>query len=159
MAWALVMAHRQWVGRGDLSERYLDHARRQIDRIWQFQVDHESVPFLFMPGDEWRPDVFNPSYFAPKISIGSSEKISGNGGGWRAVVVRGYDTVAKSLNATSANADNGLVPAWCDAWGRPVEAFPGAETNYQTDSARLPDVRLAVEFRLLSRPTRERIPS
>jgi hypothetical protein len=54
------------------------------------------------------------------------------------VIDRGYETVARSLSTENGNADNGLVPAWCDPSGRPVEAFPGAMTNYQTDSARLP---------------------
>jgi endo-1,4-beta-D-glucanase Y len=144
IAWALVMAHRQWRGRGALGESYLDHAKRQIDRIWQFQVDHDAFPHLFKPGDEWRPNVFNPSYFAPNQYRVFGE-ISGNASGWQGVVDRGYDIVQASLNEASGNRDNGLVPAWCDARGTPVEAFPGAETNYQTDSARLP-FRLAQDF-------------
>lgn len=144
IAWALVMAHRQWGGRGALRESYLDHAMRQIDRIWQHEVDHDRFPHLFKPGDEWRPDVFNPSYFAPNQYRVFGE-VSGNVAGWQAVVERGYDVVAASLNAASGNRDNGLVPAWCDTSGVPVEAFPGAETNYQTDSARLP-FRLGQDF-------------
>ena len=144
IAWALVMAHRQWGGRGALRESYLDLARRQIDRIWQYEIDHDTVPFLFKPGDEWRANVFNPSYFAPHQYRLFGE-ISGNRDGWQRVVDRGYQAVAASLNARNGNAENGLVPAWCDADGTPVEAFPGAETNYQTDSARLP-FRIAQDF-------------
>ena len=40
MAWALVMAHRPWGGRGSLSETYLSYAERQIERLWQLEVDH-----------------------------------------------------------------------------------------------------------------------
>ena len=144
IAWALVMAHRQWGGRGALRESYLDHAKRQIERIWQFQVDHGTCPHLFKPGDDWRPNVFNPSYFAPNQYRLFGE-VSGNVSGWQKVVERGYEVVAASLNEASGNRQNGLVPAWCDAHGTPVEAFPGAETNYQTDSARLP-FRLAQDF-------------
>jgi len=54
------------------------------------------------------------------------------------VIDRGYAIIDASLNATNRNRENGLVPAWCDANGQPVEAFPGAMTNYQYDSARLP---------------------
>jgi endo-1,4-beta-D-glucanase Y len=146
IAWALVMAHRQWGGRGALRESYLDAARRQIDRIWEHEVDHEIVPGLFKPGDEWRPDVFNPSYFAPNEYRLFGE-VSGNRAGWAEVVTRGYAIVESSLNAASGNSANGLVPAWCDSRGTPLEAFPGAETNYQTDSARLP-FRMAVDFAL-----------
>ncbi len=150
IAWALVMAHRQWGGRGALSESYIDHAKRQIDRIWQFQVDHAAVPFLFKPGDEWRADVFNPSYFAPNQYRLFGE-VSGNRDGWQRVVDRGYEVVAASLNERNGNRENGLVPAWCDSRGTPVEAFPGAEQNYQTDSARLP-FRIAQDFAYYREP-------
>jgi endo-1,4-beta-D-glucanase Y len=145
IAWALVMAHRQWGGRGALEQSYLDHAKRQIDRIWEYEVDHAGWAGLFLPGDEWRGrNVFNPSYFAPNEYRLFGE-VSGNRDGWLRVVARGYETVEKSLNEASGNHQNGLVPAWCDAEGRPVEAFPGAMTNYQTDSARLP-FRLGQDF-------------
>jgi len=144
MAWALVMAHRQWGGRGAFGESYLAHARRFIERIWQHEVDRDAYPHLFKPGDEWRANVFNPSYFAPNQYRVFGE-VSGNRAGWQRVVDRGYDAVEASLNPASGNQQNGLVPAWCDAAGAPLEAFPGAETNYQTDSARLP-FRLGLDF-------------
>lgn len=145
MAWALVMAHRQWGGRGSLGETYLSHAQRQIDRLWQFEVDHDRHEGMLLPGDEWRgQNVFNPSYFAPNQYRLFGE-VSGNREGFQRVVDRGYEIIFKSLNEESQNAGNGLVPAWCDASGKPVEAFPGAMTNYQTDSARLP-FRLGQDF-------------
>jgi len=138
MAWALVMADRQWGGRGSLRETYLSHAQRQIERIWRFEVDHDQFPGMLLPGDEWRgQNVFNPSYFAPNEYRLFGE-ISGERAGFQRVIDRGYEIVFASLNEASGNHDNGLVPAWCDAAGTPVEAFPGAMTNYQTDSARLP---------------------
>jgi endo-1,4-beta-D-glucanase Y len=144
IAWALVMAHRNFGGRGALRESYLDAARRQIERIWEFEVDHAAFPHVFKPGDEWRSDVFNPSYFSPHQYRLFGE-VGGDRAGWQAVVDRGYDVVAASLDAATGNRENGLVPAWCDTRGVPVEAFPGAETNYQTDSARLP-FRLGQDF-------------
>jgi endo-1,4-beta-D-glucanase Y len=145
MAWALVMAHRQWGGHGSLSESYLSHARRQIDRLWETEVDHDRFAGMLLPGDEWRgQNVFNPSYFAPHQYRLFGE-VSGNVAGFRSVVDRGYQIIENSLNDLSGNRHNGLVPAWCDAAGRPVEAFPGAMTNYQTDSARLP-FRLGQDF-------------
>jgi len=138
MAWALVMAHRQWGGRGSLSETYLSHAQRQIERLWQLEVDHGERAFMLLPGDEWQGrDVFNPSYFAPHQYRLFGE-IVGKRDEFQSVIDRGYSIVEGCLNAPSGNAENGLVPAWCDASGAPVEAFPGAMTNYQTDSARLP---------------------
>jgi endo-1,4-beta-D-glucanase Y len=138
MAWALVMAHRQWGGRGSLRETYLSYAQRQIERLWQLEVDHGERAGMLLPGDEWHGrDVFNPSYFAPHQYRLFGE-IAGKAAEFQSVIDRGYAIVESSLNAHSGNADNGLVPAWCDASGTPVEAFAGAMTNYQTDSARLP---------------------
>lgn len=145
MAWALVMAHRQWGGRGALPETYLSLAQRQIDRIWQFEVDHGERDGMLLPGDGWRGrDVFNPSYFAPDQYRVFGE-VSGNVDGWKRVIDRGYAIVENSLNPRNGNHENGLVPAWCTEAGEPVEAFPGAMTNYQYDSARLP-FRLGIDW-------------
>lgn len=138
MAWALVMAHRQWGGKGSLKESYLSYAKRHIDRVYEFEVDHDKWPDMLIPGDDWRGhNVFNPSYFAPHQYRIFGE-VSGNVEGWQRVIDKGYEIVEASLNARNGNRENGLVPAWCDAEGTPVEAFPGAMKNYQYDSARLP---------------------
>jgi len=137
IAWALVMAHRQWGGQGALAEPYLRCAKRQIERVWECEVDHARYPDMLLPGDDWRgQNVFNPSYFAPH-QYRIFAQVTGNAG-WLRVIDRGYEIVFASLNASSKNHDNGLVPAWCNAEGTPVEAFPGALMNYQYDSARLP---------------------
>jgi endoglucanase len=151
IAWALVMADRQWGGKGALARSYADHAKAQIDRVYSLEVDHESWPALFLPGDEWRGrDVFNPSYFAPSEYRVFGE-VTGNREGWQRVIDRGYVTVNACLAEERGNVDNGLVPAWCDSGGRPVEAFPGAMTNYQTDAARLP-FRVGQDFAFYREP-------
>jgi len=143
IAYALILAHRQWGG--PESTRYLDAARRQIERIWEFEVDHDQFADMLLPGDEWRGrNVFNPSYFAPNQYRLFGE-VAGDVAGWNRVIDRGYEVLFRSLNEASENQTNGLVPAWCDADGTPVEAFPGAMTNYQYDSARMP-FRLAQDF-------------
>ncbi len=145
MAWALVMAHRQWGGSGSLGETYLSHARRQIDRVYELEVDHGQWPDMLIPGDEWRgQNVFNPSYFAPHQYRLFGE-VSGNVDGWQRVIDRGYAVLDASLNDRNGNRENGLVPAWCTEDGTPVEAFPGAMQNYQYDSARTP-FRLGQDF-------------
>jgi len=138
MAWALIMADRQWGGGGSLGESYISIARRLIEAIYETEVDHDRWPDMFLPGDDWRGrDVFNPSYFAPNQYRLFGE-VSGKQGDWQRVVDRGYEVIERSLNDASGNRESGLVPAWCDSAGTPVEAFPGAMTNYQYDSARLP---------------------
>jgi endo-1,4-beta-D-glucanase Y len=154
MAWALIMADRQWGGAGSLGESYASIALRLIDAIYNTEVDHDRWPDMFLPGDDWRGrDVFNPSYFAPNQYRLFGE-VSGNAGAWQRVVDRGYEVLERSLNDASGNRKNGLVPAWCDSSGTPVEAFPGAMTNYQYDSARTP-FRMAQDY-ALSRDERAR---
>lgn len=151
MAWALVMAHRQWGGRGALSESYASTAARLIDAIYTTEVDRHEWPDMLLPGDDWRgKNVFNPSYFAPnQYRIFGS--VTGNAQGWQRVIDTGYAIIERSLNDASGNRDNGLVPAWCDASGKPVEAFPGALKNYQYDSARTP-FRMAQDWAYAREP-------
>lgn len=145
IAWALLLASSAWGGQGSLSDTYEALACRQIARIYEFEVDHEKWPDMFLPGDEWRgKNVFNPSYFAPYQYRWFGE-VTGNVAGWGRVIDRGYEIMERCLNEESGNSENGLVPAWCDFEGRPVQAFPGAEQNFQTDSARLP-FRMALDY-------------
>jgi endo-1,4-beta-D-glucanase Y len=151
MAWALIQADRQWGGHGAFDESYLSMGQRLIDDIYRTEVDHAKWPDLFLPGDDWRGrDVFNPSYFAPNQYRLFGE-VSGNRAGWQRVIDVGYAVIDRSLNAQSGNRDNGLIPAWCDSLGTPVEAFPGAMKNYQYDSARLP-FRMAQDWAFASEP-------
>ncbi len=137
MAWALLMADRRWGGQGALAQEYLVYAKQLIDAIWRTEVDHDQYADMLLPGDDWRgQNVFNPSYFAPHQYRAFAEA-TGNDG-WFRVIDRGYQIIGLCQSAERGNQHNGLVPAWCDANGNPVEAFPGALTNHQYDSARLP---------------------
>lgn len=151
IAWALLLASQKWGGSGGLSASYEALAVRQIARIYEFEVDHDKWPDMFLPGDEWRgKNVFNPSYFAP-YQYRAFGEVTGNVAGWGRVVDRGYEILDRCLNEQNGNKENGLVPAWCTFEGRPVEAFVGAEQNYQTDSARLP-FRMALDWALCKDP-------
>ncbi len=149
MAWALVMAHRQWGGREQ--HRYLDDAKRLMAAIYETEVDHGNWRDLLLPGDDWRGrDVFNPSYFAPN-QFRLFAEITGEHAAWERVIDVGYRTLFAALNATHGNATNGLVPAWCTSDGTPIEAFPGALTNYQYDSARTP-FRIVQDYQVSQDP-------
>lgn len=151
MAWALLMAERQWGGRGSLPETYASYRARLIDCVYRFEVDQAKHLDMFLPGDDWRGrDVFNPSYFAPN-QYRNFGQVSGETAAWQRVVDVGYATLNKSLNTKSGNQDNGLVPAWCTSQGEPVEAFPGALQNFQYDSARTP-FRLAQDWAFHQEP-------
>jgi len=137
MAFALVMADRQWGGKGSLDDTYLNTAKTLIDLIWKFEVDHNRGE---MPkaGDQWGDvDVTNPSYFAPAFYriFGA---VTGKTADWNKVVDASYTIIDKSLNAASGNQNNGLVPAWCNSSGTPVEAYAGAPLYFQNDSTRTP---------------------
>jgi hypothetical protein len=137
MAWALVLASRKWGGGGTLTSAYLDVAKAQIGRIWQYEVDH-TLGDLLLPGDTWGANiVFNPSYFAP-TEYRVFGQVTGKSEEWNRVIDTGYAVIAKSLNATNGNATNGLVPAWCDVNGLAQPPSAGSATNYQYDSARMP---------------------
>lgn len=137
MAFALVMADRQWGGKGSLDETYLDTAKQLIDLIWTHEVDHTRGEML-KPGDQWGDkDLTNPSYFAPAYYRVFGQ-VTGKTDDWNKVVDSSYTIIEKSLNAASKNENNGLVPAWCDSAGVPQLAFSGAPLHFQNDSTRTP---------------------
>ena len=137
MAFALIMADRQWGTSGTLKDTYLNYAKVIISVIWQYEVDHNRGEML-KPGDQWGDvDVTNPSYFAPAYYRVFGE-VTGKTQDWNKVVDSSYSIIAKSLNAASLNQNNGLVPAWCNSSGTPVAAFSGAPLYFQNDSTRTP---------------------
>ncbi len=142
IAFALVMADQQWGGQGALDRSYRDYALRQIALVKEHEV-HESG--IVKPGNLWGgPDALNLSYFAPAFYriFGT---YSDDEAFWHHVIDVNYKVLFDTLNAQNGNADNGLVPAWSNVAGEPVEAFPGALTYYQTDSVRTP-IRLAQDY-------------
>jgi endo-1,4-beta-D-glucanase Y len=144
IAFALIMADRQWGGQGSLEDTYLNLAKVQMDRVWQHEILDGK---LLKAGDTWGGwgDV-NVSYFAPSYYRTFAE-ISGNAG-WLDVVETSYDTLTNSLRAENGNSDNGLVPAWCTSDGEPnnnVWQDGSAPTHYQYDSCRTP-FRIGLDY-------------
>lgn len=137
IAWALIMADRQWGGSGTLDDTYLNHGKKLIELILKYEVDL-GRNYLLRPGDQWgNVDVTNISYFAPAY-FRVFGQVTGKVDEWNKVIAGNYDILERSLNATSGNQDNGLVPAWCDSTGKPVVAYSGAPTHFQNDSTRTP---------------------
>jgi endo-1,4-beta-D-glucanase Y len=130
MAFALVMADRQWGGSGTLDRSYLEYAKDQIQRFWDHEIFEGK---LARAGDHWGDwNSVNISYFAPSYYRVFAQ-IDGNQAGWDAVIKTVYDTLDNALNADNGNQDNGLVPAWCTSMGQPGD--PG---HYQYDACRTP---------------------
>lgn len=137
MAWALIMADRQWGGQGSLAKPYLDYAIDLIHAMWDHEIDHarNDMP---LPGDSWgNVDITNISYFAPAYYrvFGQVANMEAE---WNRAIDASYAIIEASLNSANGNAENGLVPAWCNSRGEPVEAYAGAPTHFQNDSTRTP---------------------
>ena len=140
MAWALVMADRQWGGSGTLDDTYLNYAIDLINRIYQYEFDHSggARDNMLLPGDSWgTPDITNISYFAPAYYRVFGE-VTGNVSAWNAIIDTNYVVLNNSLNAANGNENNGLVPPWSTYAGTPVEAYSGAPLHFQNDSTRTP---------------------
>jgi endo-1,4-beta-D-glucanase Y len=144
MAFALVMADKQWGGQGSLSQTYATYALKQIQAVWANEIWNYKV---VIPGDQWGassdPSSFaniNVSYFAPAYYriFAVLDPLAGSPGmdNWAAAIDSSYSILSLALNATNGNRTNGLVPAWCSSAGGPPG--PGQPTNYQYDSCRTP---------------------
>jgi endo-1,4-beta-D-glucanase Y len=145
IAFALLLADKRWGGKGSLSDDYAMLAARQIDAIWQHEVDHGRNDVL-TPGDQFADgSVINISYFAPAFyrAFGRATNQEAN---WGRVVDASYDAIEAALNSTNKNQDNGLVPAWSTPEGVP-QAPPSTDhpTHHQLDSCRTP-YRLAQDY-------------
>ncbi len=137
MAFALLWADHRWGGKGALADTYRDLALKQIDLIWQHEVDQSRADAL-APGDQFSgASDINISYFAPAY-YRLFGQANGKQSDWNQVVETSYAIVAANLNAADMNATNGLVPAWSTPAGVPQAPNATLPTNYQLDSCRTP---------------------
>jgi endo-1,4-beta-D-glucanase Y len=152
MAFALVMADRQWGGKGSLAKTYHQFAIDQITAVWVLEVYQSS---LIKPGTWGDSSTVNISYFAPAYyrvfkAVGGPLPIGDSGSwnpNWDATIDSVYRVINSALNSASGNQSNGLVPAWCTSNGVPNSSaiVGGNATNYQYDSCRTP-FRIALDW-------------
>jgi len=145
MAFALIMADRQWGGQGSLSKTYKQTAIDQITAIWVLEVYQSN---LIKPGTWGDNSTVNVSYFAPAYyrvfkAYGGTLPMSGGGSwnpDWDSTINTSYTTINNAVSAANGNQSNGLVPAWCTSAGSPNGSAlqSGNPTNYQYDSCRTP---------------------
>ena len=137
MAFALVMADRQWGGQGSLDKPYATLALSQIQAIWNSEIQDSKLP---KPGEWGGWNTVNVSYFAPAYYRVFAKLDPSHG--WSTVVSTVYDTIAYAVNAANGTASNGLVPAWCDdSHGspcKPIDMNIPNDVGYQYDSCRTP---------------------
>jgi endoglucanase len=143
IAFALLLADKRWGGMGSLTQTYLSLGIRQVNLIWQFEVDHTRGDVL-TPGDSFNGGaIINVSYFAPAF-YRAFGRAAGQTANWNRVVESTYTVIAQTLNTTNGNATNGLVPAWSTPAGVP-QAPAGLPLHHQLDSCRTP-FRLAQDY-------------
>ena len=147
MTFALLMADKQWGGKGKLSKNYIDLAKGMMSGVWNNEI-YDYKYLRAWPGSDLSN--INLSYFAPAYYKLFAKIDTTPTSNWTAVVDNMYTVLNASLNSTNGNTDNGLVPAWCDSSGKPNGGAFGptggsSPTNYQYDSCRTP-FRIALDW-------------
>jgi endo-1,4-beta-D-glucanase Y len=134
MAWALLMADKQW-GTSPTLGTYLAIAQKQIGAVWNGDVYQSKLPNL---GDSWGDwNSLDISYFAPAYYRVFA--VVDPADDWAATVKTTYDTIANNLNATNGNQNNGLVPGFSSSQGGPpAQAGTANPFTYQYDACRTP---------------------
>jgi endo-1,4-beta-D-glucanase Y len=148
MAFALVMADKQWGGQlKALKKNYIDIAKGQIQGVW----NNEVYQYKYLkPWPATDLPAVNLSYFAPAFYKVFAKVDTTNTSNWNTLTTTMYGVLAASLNSSNGNTTNGLVPAWCDTSGVPNAGAFGATggaspTNYQYDSCRTP-FRIGLDY-------------
>jgi len=139
MGFALLMADKQWGGGGTLGKSYLEIAKDLIGKIYA----NEIFEYKYLKPGAWGDNsATNLSYFAPAYYRLFAKVDTANASNWMMVIDTMYGVLQASLSASNGNQMNGLVPAWCDAGGKPNGGAlgPGQQTptHYQYDSCRTP---------------------
>jgi endo-1,4-beta-D-glucanase Y len=146
-AWALVMADRQWGGKGTLSKTYLQSAKDLLADIWKYEILDGKLPKNGSGWGDWKD--LNISYFAPS-EYRVFAKVSGEAGWLSGVVPTVYETIKRNLTEARGNQANGLVPAWSNSDGGDITATDRPK-HYQYDSCRTP-FRIGIDFCLNGEP-------
>jgi endo-1,4-beta-D-glucanase Y len=153
MAFALLMADKQWGGQGAIGQPYLQVAVKQIQAIWQWEVTQWKwlAAGKTMDRGGWATVAHeNPSYFAPAYyrafakadpsnCAAGADVTKGGCDGWSGVIDQSYTTINDALG--NGNGSNGLIPAWCnDSSGSPCKNTGASDQPfyYQYDSCRAP---------------------
>jgi hypothetical protein len=139
IAWGLVMADKQWGGKGSLSDTYANYAKKMLGDILKYEIDQTNN--VVKNGSGWGGvNCLNISYFAP-----SHYRVFASYTGdshWTSVVTQAYTIIEASLNASNGNQGNGLVPAFSTSTGAPDQCGTAGASNqkhwYQYDSCRTP---------------------
>jgi len=127
MAMALVVAAERWGG------EYLQRAKEQISRVWNYEVDHGN--FAVRPGDEWGScSTIDSSYFSPawyKVF----GKLTGKESDWNKVIDAGFAFLGK---CNARNDGTGLIPQWTDCECASSPSVGKNPEHFWCDGVRVP---------------------
>jgi hypothetical protein len=129
MAWALLMASRQWGGNGTLGSSYQSLAVSQINRVYSTEISGGNP----IGGDSFTN--INPSYFAPAYYREFAATTGQTG--WLTAAANSYTILNNNLSQGYGNATNGLDSAWCTSAGVST-ATNNPPYDYQYDACRTP---------------------
>ena len=129
MAWALLMASRQWGGNGTLGSSYQSLAVSQINRVYSTEISGGNP----VGGDSFTS--INPSYFAPAYYREFSAATGQTG--WLTAAANSYTILNNNLSQGYGNATNGLDSAWCTSAGVST-VTNNPPYDYQYDACRTP---------------------
>ena len=141
MAWALLMADKQWGGAPTMGglPTYISSATTLIGALWSHEVDQGGGNVL-KPGDNFGgANMTNPSYFSPAYYRAFARVT--NNTGWMAVVASSYQILGRAAGSY------GLVPNWVNAQGVGVPG-PGNDPDgvyFGYDACRTP-WRIALDY-------------
>ena len=139
IAWGLVMADRQWGGKGSLTDKtYLAYAQQLLSDIWTWETINYNLP---KNGSSWGDtNCLNISYFAPAY-YRVFATVANNAQWLNNAVPYIYQVISQNLNATNGNQNNGLVPGFSTSTGATANCgqySPVEPHNYQYDACRTP---------------------
>ena len=145
IAYALIVADARWGGRGSLTTNYIDLAKTQIGKIWQYEVDHSRSDVL-KPGDTASTARSSTSRTSRPRTIAPSERSPVRPPTGTASPPPATTCIERTLTTQNGNASNGLIPAWSTPAGMPM-APPGTShpIHHQLDSCRTP-FRVALDY-------------
>ena len=133
MAYALVMANKQWGGMGSLSKTYSSYALSQIQAIWNHEIYQSK---LAGPGDGWGgANLFgdiNISYFAPAYYRVFKQVDTDSTHAWDAVNQTVFDTISgpvATARAPSTPATRTPPTAWSRGGAPAPEALPAPDRS------------------------------
>ena len=142
IAFALVMADKQWGSAGSLN--YLNLAKTQINNIWLHEIVDSKLAGARRQLGTQPVERTSTSRTSRPRSIACSSMVD-PGHDWDAVIKTTYDTIIASLTTANGNASNGLVPAWCASNNNAISGSQAGPYHYQYDSCRTP-FRIALDW-------------